>query len=449
MALCALAALPAAARKPLPVLKDAAALERAMASVAADEKAHDADCRAMEALFPEFLAATDPKIRDSLWSRYGALIDHANMLCDRQQEYINAINIGAVSRALTPGKEAVAFSDAVIGLIPFEKEHSRLCHLNDEFITKFTKAQAAPPAPPPPPPSGWPRGVAMGAGLLAAAGAVWALLRRPGRAPGRPAPAGDFTVGRLLGRGTLGETYEGFDKTLQRRVALKRLRPELLADASDARRLAAGARAAAAFGHAGLVALRSQAAQDGHLYLVFEYVDGPSLAALLSRNASLAFPRALRVLEPVADGLEAAHAAGLVHGDVRPSDILVAADGSAKLKGLGFAALARGTLARVSRLEVPGRFDFMAPEREIGAPDPSSDTYALAACFYLMLTGRPPFAGPDALAAKRAGRFVPPRALAPALPAGMDMLFKTALAADPAVRFASPRALASAAGALR
>lgn len=445
MALCALAALPAAARKPLPVLKDAAALERAMASVAADEKAHDEDCRAMEALLPEFLAAADPKIRGALWSRYGALIDHANMLCERQQEHINAINIGAVSRALTPGKEAVAFSDAVIRLIPFEKEHSRLCHLNDELITKFTEAQAGPPAPPPPPPSGSPRGVALGAGLIAAASAVWALRRRPGR----PAPSGDFTVGRLLGRGTLGETYEGFDKTLRRKVALKRLRPELLAAPADAQRLAAGARAAAAFGHAGLVALHSQAAQEGHYYLVFEYVDGPSLASLLSRSGSLAYSRALRVLASVAEGLEAAHAAGLVHGDVRPSDVLVAADGSAKLKGLGFASLARGTLSRVSRLESPGRFDYMAPEREIGAPDPASDTFALAACFYHMLTGRPPFAGPDALAAKRAGRFAPPRSLAPALPAGMDLFFQTALAADPAARFASPRALASAAGALR
>ncbi|TPW20095.1 MAG: serine/threonine protein kinase, bacterial, partial [Elusimicrobia bacterium] len=199
----------------------------------------------------------------------------------------------------------------------------------------------------------------------------------------------------------------------------------------------------------GLVALHSLARQGGQSYLVFEFVGGPSLTALLARSGTLGLDQALRVLASVAEGLEAAHAGGLAHGDVRPADILVPPNGTAKLKGLGFASLARGTLARVSRLEVPGRFDYMAPEREIGAPDAASDTYALAACFFHMLTGKPPFSGPEALADKRAGRFAPPRSLAPALPAGMDLFFKSALAADPAARFASPRALASAAGALR
>ncbi|TBR26390.1 serine/threonine protein kinase [bacterium] len=596
-----MAALPAAARPPLPILKDAADLERAMAAIADDEKAHDGECRSLEELLPEYRGAREAARREELWARYGAVLDRANMLCDREQQYIDAVNIGALSRMLKPGPEAVAFAEAANRLIPLEAEHSRLCHLNDKFITDFkaerdSRAAAPPPAAPKPaqgpvvipdeeslaramdglsedkaaladdcsrmtalvaefraaataPPTQalerrgalaarigpliedadercgrhWrtidavklaafsrsmgphdkavpfaeavkalpplagelerlcrlkeklkgeyfpekvdgdaalsqalapkpfrgARGAATAAGAaaLAAAGAAWAFRRRS--APALPAPSGDFTVGRLLGRGSLGETYEGFDNTLRRRVALKRLRPELLAVPDDAQRLAAGARAAAAFGHAGLVALHTLARQGGHAYLVFEYVDGPSLAALLARTGTLGFAPALKALAPVAEGLEAAHAAGLVHGDVRPSDILVAQDGSAKLKGLGFAAVARGTLARVSSLEVPGRFDYMAPEREIGAPDASSDTYALAACFYRMLTGRPPFAGADALADKRAGRFAAPRTLAPALPAGMDLFFKTALAADPAARFASPRALSSAAGALR
>ncbi|MBI5594714.1 MAG: serine/threonine protein kinase [Elusimicrobia bacterium] len=266
----------------------------------------------------------------------------------------------------------------------------------------------------------------------------------PGDLPAPPAsaPAGDalallagnFQVGPLIGRGAMGEVFSAVDKTLNRRVALKRMRPELLAEPKDRERFLAEARLVAGLKHPNIVSIHSVAQEAGETYLVFEFVEGHTLEETLRARGRLPWPEALAFLRGICSALEFAHSKGVVHRDLKPSNVMVTPDASVKVMDFGIAHQARVSASRMTRGASMGTPPYMSPEQELGGVSAGVDVYAAAVCFYEMLTGRLPFSGPNFLAQKREEVYAPASTLAPGLPPGADAFFKAALAPQPSSR---------------
>lgn len=258
----------------------------------------------------------------------------------------------------------------------------------------------------------------------------------------------NIELGELLGRGSMGEVYAGRDKTLDRRVAVKRLRPELAGNPAELERLFAQARLMAGLKHPNIIQVHSVERDGNEAFLVLELAEGRTLSAVLAKDGPLPWEDARRMSRAVAEGLDYAHVRGITHGDLKPSNVMIAPDGRVKVMDFALAYAAKSTVSRLTRSDAFGGLPYMSPEQELGDPGPGADAYALAACFYEALTGQRPFPGPDFLAQKRAGQYTPASALAKRLPPGADSLFKIAFNKDPERRFPGPAALAAAADAL-
>src|SRR4051794_29793968 len=139
---------------------------------------------------------------------------------------------------------------------------------------------------------------------------------------------GSYRIEELLGRGGMGEVYRAEDLRLGRKVALKLLAAPLTDDARFRSRFLAESRLAASIDHAGIVPIYEAGESDGHLYIAMRYVEGTDLAALLHREGPLAPQRALSIVGQLAEALDAAHEHGLLHRDVKPSNALIAREGS-------------------------------------------------------------------------------------------------------------------------
>lgn len=205
--------------------------------------------------------------------------------------------------------------------------------------------------------------------------------------------AGRYRLLRTLGRGGMGVVHEAEDTRLGRRVAVKILTAVAgLAEDDEARdRFLREAQALARIDHPGVVTLLDVGVADGTPYLVMQVLDGLSLAELVRRTGPLPTAVVARVALDVVRGLSAAHEAGVLHRDVKPSNIGINRDGRAVLHDFGLARLA-GERAITRTGELVGTPQFMAPETIRGAaPGPFSDLYGLGACMYLMLTGELPF----------------------------------------------------------
>ena len=262
--------------------------------------------------------------------------------------------------------------------------------------------------------------------------------------------AGNFEVGALIGRGAMGEVFSAVDKTLNRRVALKRMRPELLAEPKDRERFLSEARLVAGLKHPNIVAIHSVAQEGGETYLVFEFVEGKTLEDVIKERGRLPWGTALSYLREICSALEFAHAKGVIHRDLKPGNIMLAPDGSLKVMDFGIAHQAGASASRMTRATSLGTPPYMSPEQELGGVSASVDLYAAAVCFYEMLTGRLPFNGPNFLAQKREEVYEPASSLAPGLGRDIDAFFKAALSPQPSGRPKSAAALhAAAQGAYR
>ncbi|GAA3552545.1 serine/threonine-protein kinase [Nocardioides daeguensis] len=200
--------------------------------------------------------------------------------------------------------------------------------------------------------------------------------------------AGRYTLQHEIGRGAHGAVWAAYDEVLGRTVALKRL-GRASGPGIDAARAEREARLAAQLGHPNVVAVYDLVTDDGDTWLVMEKVDGQALSAVV-RDAPLSPDDAARLLAPVADALAHAHGLGIVHRDVKPSNILAGPEG-AKLTDFG---IARGsgdaTLTRTGL--VTGSPAYLAPEVAVGGQaTPASDVWSLGATLVHLLTGRPPY----------------------------------------------------------
>jgi eukaryotic-like serine/threonine-protein kinase len=206
--------------------------------------------------------------------------------------------------------------------------------------------------------------------------------------------AGRYELAGVIGRGGMGTVYEARDLVLGRSVAVKLL-AGLLADQdpTSIARFEREARAAAALNHPAVVAVYDTGEDDGARFIVMELISGRSLEAILREQGPLEPARAAEIAARVADALAAAHAAGIVHRDVKPANVMIADDGSVKVLDFGIARAIDGTTLTQNAM-VLGTAAYMSPEQALGKPaDERSDIYALGCVLYALITGRPPFTG--------------------------------------------------------
>lgn len=203
--------------------------------------------------------------------------------------------------------------------------------------------------------------------------------------------AGRYTLEREIGRGGMGAVWLGRDEVLGRDVALKRLGMAPGGSSPDLARAEREARLAARLNHPHVVAVYDLVTDDQAQWLVMEYVEGATLSSLVQRDGALSPDRAAAVLRQAADALAAAHAAGIVHRDVKPSNILVSPDGQVKLSDFGIArAEADASLTQTGL--VTGSPAYLSPEVASGQQaTPASDVWSLGATTFHALAGHPPY----------------------------------------------------------
>jgi ketosteroid isomerase-like protein len=253
----------------------------------------------------------------------------------------------------------------------------------------------------------------------------------------------------VIGRGGMGVVYRALQLDLQRPVALKVITADLAGDAEFRERFSRESRMAAAIDHPNVVPVYAAGEEAGALYLVMRYVAGSDLHALLLRRGSLPVARAAAIVAQVASALDAAHAAGLVHRDVKPANVLLAAGDTdhAYLSDFGLTRSLDPSQPITDSGQWVGTVDFAAPEQlRGGRVDALSDVYSLGCLLYATLTGAPPFRRATLPATLLAHLHdTPPRPSESGVPEGFDEVVARALAKAPEERYPSAGDLARAA----
>jgi tRNA A-37 threonylcarbamoyl transferase component Bud32 len=247
-----------------------------------------------------------------------------------------------------------------------------------------------------------------------------------------------YEVGRLLGAGGMAEVFEGRDRLLARRVAIKVPLAQQAHDPEFAQRFRREAQAAASLSHPGVVAVYDTGSENGTHFIVMEYVDGRTLKDVIRAEAPLYPDRAAEIAADVCAALAAAHARGLVHRDVKPANIMLMPDGRVKLMDLGIARAAAGETVTQTAAML-GTAQYLSPEQAQGQDvDFRSDLYSLGCCLYEMLTGTVPFRGatPVAIAYRHIHEDpAPPRLLNPDVPPALEAVCLKAMAKRPEDRY--------------
>ena len=261
--------------------------------------------------------------------------------------------------------------------------------------------------------------------------------------------AGRYRLDEPIGAGGFSEVWRATDTVLARPVAVKLLHPGCTQQPEVLARFRAEARNAAALWHVNIAHVYDYNESAGGLqpYLVMELVNGPSLAGVLA-GGPLSAAWTMDIVAQTAAGLQAAHATGLIHRDVKPANLLLASSGTVKITDFGISHAIGSAPVTVTGV-VMGTAEYLAPERIAGAQaTPASDLYALGIVAYECLAGTPPFAGqPLDVACAHRDRPVPP--LPPSVPAGVSTLVMQLVAKDPAWRPGSATDVAYRAGRLR
>ncbi|HVB76471.1 MAG TPA: serine/threonine-protein kinase [Candidatus Nitrosotalea sp.] len=252
---------------------------------------------------------------------------------------------------------------------------------------------------------------------------------------------GPYLVQDLIGLGAMGQVYRAWHGALERPAAVKILQA-LAPDADAAARFRREARSIAGMRHPNILSVFDYGELDGVPYMVVEFMPGGNLAGRSrGANGPMAPPDAIALLRPLASALDYAHALGVVHRDVKPANILLAADGAPVLADFGLAKLLQSSTLATATGVTTGTPAYMAPEQVLGDEvGPAADRYALAAVAYELLSGRLPFEGAGVMEVLYAQVHRPPppaSAHRPELGQGVDQVLMAGLAKDPAQRPAS------------
>lgn len=211
---------------------------------------------------------------------------------------------------------------------------------------------------------------------------------------------GRYDIVSVLGTGGMGVVYRARDRELNEDVAVKTIRRELISsDAVLAERFKSEIRLARRISHRNVVRTHDLGDADGHLFVTMELVQGITVRELLATRGKLGVASTLALARQFAEALAVAHAAGVIHRDVKPENALIDADGVLKVMDFGIARLAEASSSRTQAGMVVGTPAYMAPEQLVGEEiDPRADLYSLGVVIYECLTGRAPFQAPSAVA---------------------------------------------------
>ncbi len=258
-----------------------------------------------------------------------------------------------------------------------------------------------------------------------------------------------YRVEELIGHGGMGVVYLAFDLRLKRRVALKLMTPDLAIDERFRERFARESELVMSLEHPNVVPIHDAGELDGQLYLAMRYVEGTDLRALLRAEGALAPTRAVSIVRQVAHALDAAHARGLVHRDVKPSNVLLDQGEHVYLADFGLTRRVTDDGARLGDARSVGTPAYLAPEQIEGRPvDGRSDVYSLGCLLYECLTGEPPFVGPSRLAVAWAHLEEDPPSVSARnrrLPQALDAVIQKAMAKEPDERYGTCGELVAAA----
>ena len=266
--------------------------------------------------------------------------------------------------------------------------------------------------------------------------------------------SGRYRLQRLIATGGMGQVWEAVDSRLGRRVAVKVLKHEFSSDPEFIERFRVEARTTAMLNHPGIASVHDygETQMDGEgrtAYLVMELVNGEPLNSVLKRTGRLSLRHTLDMLEQTGRALQVAHAAGLVHRDVKPGNILITPTGQVKITDFGIAKAVDAAPVTQTGM-VMGTAQYIAPEQALGHDaTPSSDVYALGVVGYEAISGKRPFTGDGALTVAMKHIKEPPPPLPPDLPPNVRELIEITLVKNPGMRYRSGGPFADAVAAVR
>ena len=256
---------------------------------------------------------------------------------------------------------------------------------------------------------------------------------------------GRFQIEAEVGHGGMGVVYRALDPTLGRRVAIKLIAPHLAEDEQALARFRREATAAAGLHHPGIATVYEFGEQEGAPFIIFEWVEGRTLKAVLAEDGPLPLERVLAIFDQLSAALGHAHGRGVVHRDIKPANVIIGSDGRATIVdfGLAWLASAPGITTTGTFFGTPA---YMSPEQIQGLTlDGRSDLYSLAVLLYEMLAGRPPFDAPSTAALLHKQLHVPPPPIAEfrrGLPPPIGRALKRALSKEAGSRFSTAQEFA-------
>ncbi|WP_144875555.1 serine/threonine-protein kinase [Microbacterium sp. 1.5R] len=260
---------------------------------------------------------------------------------------------------------------------------------------------------------------------------------------------GRYELQSRIAIGGMGEVWEATDHVIGRTVAIKILKDEYMGDPGFLERFRAEARHAALVNHEGIASVFDYGEENGSAYLVMELVPGEALSTILERDGALSADKTLDIVAQTASALQAAHAAGLVHRDIKPGNLLITPDGRVKITDFGIARIA-DQVPLTATGQVMGTVQYLSPEQASGHPaSPATDIYSLGIVAYESLAGKRPFTGESQVAIAMAQINEQPPPLPPTVPIPVQNLVMAMIAKKPADRPSSAATVARAAQALR
>lgn len=260
---------------------------------------------------------------------------------------------------------------------------------------------------------------------------------------------GRYELQSRIAIGGMGEVWQATDLVIGRQVAIKILKDEYLGDPGFLERFRAEARHAALVNHEGIANVFDYGEEEGSAYLVMELVPGEALSTILEREHVLSTDKVLDIVAQTAAALQAAHAAGLVHRDIKPGNLLITPDGRVKITDFGIARIA-DQVPLTATGQVMGTVQYLSPEQASGHPaSPTTDIYSLGIVAYEALAGRRPFTGESQVAIAMAQINETPPDLPVTVSEPVRNLVYACIAKNPADRPQSAAHLARAAQALR
>lgn len=260
---------------------------------------------------------------------------------------------------------------------------------------------------------------------------------------------GRYELQSRIAIGGMGEVWEATDHVIGRTVAIKILKDEYMGDPGFLERFRAEARHAALVNHEGIASVFDYGEENGSAYLVMELVPGEALSTVLERDGALSADKTLDIVAQTASALQAAHAAGLVHRDIKPGNLLITPDGRVKITDFGIARIA-DQVPLTATGQVMGTVQYLSPEQASGHPaSPATDTYSLGIVAYECLADKRPFTGESQVAIAMAQINEQPPPLPPTVPIPVQNLVMAMIAKKPSDRPSSSATVARAAQALR